>query len=63
MALHIILAGALERKGDYEGAIFGIRTYGGQTAGNLIVANNLASLLLEPPVPTRRASKSPVACG
>jgi len=47
MALHIILAGALERKGDYEGAISEYELMADKQPGNLIVANNLASLLLD----------------
>jgi cellulose synthase operon protein C len=47
MALHMILAGALERKGDYEAAILEYELMVDKQPGNLIVANNLASLLLD----------------
>ena len=47
MALHMILAGALERKGDYEAAISEYEFMLDKQPGNLIVANNLASLLLD----------------
>src|SRR4029078_7168277 len=47
MALHIILAGALERKGDYEGAISEYELMADKQPGNLIVPNTLASLLLD----------------
>ena len=47
MALHMILANALERKGDYETAISEYEFILDKQPGNLIVANNLASLLLD----------------
>jgi tetratricopeptide (TPR) repeat protein len=47
MALHMILAGALERKGDYEAAISEYEFMLDKEPGNLIAANNLASLLLD----------------
>jgi cellulose synthase operon protein C len=47
MALHMILAGALERKGDYEAAISEYEFMLDKQPGSLIVANNLASLLLD----------------
>ena len=47
MALHMILAGALERKGDYEAAISEYELLLDKQPGSLIVANNLASLLLD----------------
>jgi tetratricopeptide (TPR) repeat protein len=46
-ALHMILAGALERKGDYEAAISEYEFMLDKEPGNLIAANNLASLLLD----------------
>jgi cellulose synthase operon protein C len=47
MDLHMILAGAFERKGDYEAAISEYEFMADKQPGNLIVANNLASLLLD----------------
>lgn len=47
VALHIILANALERKGDYEAAISEYEFLLDKQPGNLMVANNLASLLLD----------------
>ncbi len=47
MALHMILAGALEQKGDYENAISEYEFILEKQPGSLIVANNLASLLLD----------------
>jgi len=47
MALHMILAGALERKGDYEAAISEYEFMLDRQPGNLIVANNLANLLVD----------------
>lgn len=47
MDLHMILAGALERKGDYDAAISEYELLADKQPGNLIVANNLASLLLD----------------
>ncbi len=47
MALHLILASALERKGDYETAISEYEFMLEKQPGNLILANNLASLLLD----------------
>jgi cellulose synthase operon protein C len=46
-ALRLILAGALERKGDYEAAISEYELMLDKQPGDLIVANNLASLLLD----------------
>jgi cellulose synthase operon protein C len=45
--LHIILASALEQKGDYESAISEYEFILDQQPGNMIAANNLASLLLD----------------
>jgi tetratricopeptide (TPR) repeat protein len=45
--LHMILASALERKADYESAISEYEFILGKQPGNLIAANNLASLLLD----------------
>jgi tetratricopeptide (TPR) repeat protein len=45
MALHVILAGVLERKGDYEAAISEYEFLLDKQPGNMIVTNNLASLL------------------
>jgi tetratricopeptide (TPR) repeat protein len=45
--LHLALAGLLERKGDYEGAIAEYEFMLGKQSGNMIVANNLASLLAD----------------
>jgi cellulose synthase operon protein C len=47
IALHMILAGALERKGDYDTAISEYELVLDREPGNLIAANNLASLLLD----------------
>lgn len=47
MALHMILANALERKRDYETAISEYEFLMDKQPGNLIVANNLAGLLLD----------------
>ena len=47
MGLHMILAGAAERKGDSETAISEYELMADKQPGNLIVANNLASLLLD----------------
>ena len=47
MDLHMILANALERKGDYEAAISEYEFMLDKQPGNLIAANNLASLLLD----------------
>jgi cellulose synthase operon protein C len=47
MDLHIILANALERKEDYEAAISEYEFMLDKQPGNLIAANNLASLLLD----------------
>jgi tetratricopeptide (TPR) repeat protein len=47
IALHMILASALERKGDYESAISEYEFMLNKQPANLIVANNLASLLLD----------------
>jgi tetratricopeptide (TPR) repeat protein len=47
MALHMILAHALERKEDYEAAISEYEVVLDDQPNNLIVANNLASLLLD----------------
>ena len=47
MALHMALAGALELKGDYEAAISEYEFMADKQPGSLIVANNLASLLLD----------------
>jgi tetratricopeptide (TPR) repeat protein len=47
LALRMILAEALERKGDYEAAISEYGFLFDKQPGNLIVANNLASLLLD----------------
>jgi tetratricopeptide (TPR) repeat protein len=47
MALHMILAGVLERKGDAEAAISEYEFMVERQPGNMIVANNLASLLLD----------------
>jgi cellulose synthase operon protein C len=47
ISLHMILAGALERKADYESAISEYEFILGKQPGNLIAANNLASLLLD----------------
>lgn len=44
-AMRLALAGALELKGDYEGAIAEYEILLTQQSGSLIVANNLASLL------------------
>jgi tetratricopeptide (TPR) repeat protein len=45
--LHMILASTLERKADYESAISEYEFILGKQPGNLIAANNLASLLLD----------------
>jgi cellulose synthase operon protein C len=45
--LHMILASALEQKADYESAISEYEFILGKQPGNLIAANNLASLLLD----------------
>jgi tetratricopeptide (TPR) repeat protein len=47
IALHMILAGLLERKGDYESAISEYEFMLDKQPANLILANNLASLLLD----------------
>ena len=47
IALHVILANALERKEEYEAAISEYEVMLDKQPGNLIVANNLASLLLD----------------
>ena len=44
-AMRLSLAGALELKGDYDGAIAEYERLLNQQSGSLIVANNLASLL------------------
>jgi predicted Zn-dependent protease len=46
-ALRIVLAGALELKGDYEGAIAEYESILKQEPGSVVVANNLASLLTD----------------
>lgn len=51
--MRMTLAGALELKGDYEGAIVEYELLLTQQSGSLIVANNLASLLSD-----RRTDKS-----
>jgi tetratricopeptide (TPR) repeat protein len=45
--LHLALAGLLERKGDYDAAIAENEFMLGKQSGNLIIANNLASLLAD----------------
>jgi predicted Zn-dependent protease len=52
-ALRIVLAGALELKGDYEGAIAEYESILKQEPGSVVVANNLASLLTD-----RRADRT-----
>jgi tetratricopeptide (TPR) repeat protein len=47
IALHMILAGILERKGDFESAISEYEIMLDKQPGNLIVVNNLASLLAD----------------
>jgi tetratricopeptide (TPR) repeat protein len=47
MALHMILANAYERNADYETAISEYEVIQEKQPGNLIVINNLASLLLD----------------
>jgi cellulose synthase operon protein C len=47
MTLQMALANVLEQKGDYEGAISQYQSILDKQPGNLIVANNVASLLLE----------------
>jgi cellulose synthase operon protein C len=47
ISLHVILAGVLERKGDYESAISEYQFMLDRQPANLILANNLASLLLD----------------
>jgi len=47
MAFHMILASAFERKADYESAITEYESLLDKEPGNLIAANNLASLLLD----------------
>lgn len=47
IALHMILANILERKGDYEAAISEYELMQNTQPGDLIVANNLAGLLLD----------------
>jgi cellulose synthase operon protein C len=47
VALHMILANVYERRGDYESAISEYELILGKEPANLIVANNLASLLLD----------------
>ena len=47
LALHMILASVLERKGDYESAISEYEFMLDRQPANLILANNLASLLLD----------------
>jgi tetratricopeptide (TPR) repeat protein len=44
-ALHLILAGLLEQMGDYEGAISQYESMLDKQSSNMIVVNNLASLL------------------
>jgi tetratricopeptide (TPR) repeat protein len=46
-ALHLMLATALEQKGDYEAAISEYETMLDKQPGSMVVANNLASLLLD----------------
>ena len=53
VSLHLALGGALERIGDYEGAISEYEGVLAQEPGSLVAANNLASLLAD-----HRADKS-----
>ena len=53
VSLHLTLGGALERIGDYEGAISEYEGVLAQEPGSLVAANNLASLLAD-----HRADKS-----
>jgi tetratricopeptide (TPR) repeat protein len=47
LALRLVLAGALEGKADYEGAIAEYEQMLKQEPGSMVVANNLASLLTD----------------
>jgi tetratricopeptide (TPR) repeat protein len=47
LPLRLVLAGVLEGKGDYEGAIAEYEVMLTQSPGSMVVANNLASLLTD----------------